>query len=125
MRRSFLLGLLALTAAAVFAVPAMASAGPQRPLLRVRPGLPKRDHADVRFRIMGRSTRSTSFPDCSTCEPVSDAAPGHGDYNGGRWMLMQAYGITSQLTNAVAVEASASSIVDTGHRFVCPLIRAG
>ncbi|MBA2616463.1 MAG: hypothetical protein H0U90_11935 [Actinobacteria bacterium] len=65
------------------------------------------------------------FPDCSTCKPVSDAVPGHGDYNGGRWMLMQAYGITSQLTNAVAVEASASSIVDTGHRFVCPLIRAG
>ncbi len=28
MKRSFLLGLLALTAAAVFAVPAMASAGP-------------------------------------------------------------------------------------------------
>ena len=25
------------------------------------------------------------FPDCPTCAPVSDAAPGHGNYNGGRW----------------------------------------
>jgi hypothetical protein len=34
-----------------------------------------------------------------------------------------AYGITTQLTNAGDVIAQASSLVDTGTRFVCPLIR--
>jgi hypothetical protein len=64
------------------------------------------------------------FPDCPSCESVSEAAPGHGDYNGGRWQVVEAFGITSQLTNADAVVAAASSLVDTGTRFVCPLIRA-
>jgi hypothetical protein len=64
------------------------------------------------------------FPDCPTCESVSEAAPGHGGYNGGRWQVVEAFGITSQLTNADAVVAAASSLVDTGTRFVCPLIRA-
>ena len=36
---------------------------------------------------------------------------------------VQAYGITTQLTNSDAVVAAASSLVDTGTRFVCPLIR--
>ena len=63
------------------------------------------------------------FPDCSTCNPVSDAAPGVGRYNGGRWAVIQAFGITTQLTNAPAVVAAATSLVDTGHRFSCPLIR--
>ena len=63
------------------------------------------------------------FPDCLTCAPVSDAAPGVGDYNGGRWAVIQAFGISSQLTNAVDVVAAATSFNDTGHRFVCPLIR--
>ena len=63
------------------------------------------------------------FPDCVGCAPVSDAAPGVGRYNGGRWAVIQAFGIESQLTNAEAVVAAASSLVDTGHRFVCPLIR--
>lgn len=62
------------------------------------------------------------FPDCSTCAPVSDAAPGHPGYNGGRWKVVLAFGITTQLTNAAAVEAAATSTVDTGTRFVCPLI---
>lgn len=64
------------------------------------------------------------FPDCATCAPVSDAAPGFGDYNGGRWAVIQAFGITSQLTNADDVVAAATSLNDTGHRFVCPLIVA-
>ncbi len=64
-----------------------------------------------------------TFPDCSECAPVSDAAPGVGNYNGGRWAVIQAFGITAQLTSADAVVAAATSLVDTGHRFVCPLIR--
>jgi hypothetical protein len=63
------------------------------------------------------------FPDCATCESVSDSAPGHPGYNGGRWKVVAASGITTQLTNADAVVAAASSLVDTGTRFVCPLIR--
>ncbi len=63
------------------------------------------------------------FPDCATCAPVSDSAPGVGDYNGGRWAVIQAFGITTQRTNAADVVANATSLVDTGHRFVCPLIK--
>jgi hypothetical protein len=62
-----------------------------------------------------------TVPDCASCASVSDAAPGHLGYNGGRWMVVAAYGITSQLTNAAEVQAAATSIVDTGTRFVCPL----
>jgi hypothetical protein len=65
-----------------------------------------------------------NFPDCSSCASVSEAAPGHPGYNGGRWKVVDAYGITSQLTNAEDVVAAASSLVDTGTRFVCPLIAA-
>src|SRR5918996_1741416 len=64
------------------------------------------------------------FPDCSDCASVSEAAPGTPGYNGGRWKVVEAFGITTQLTNADAVVAAASSLVDTGTRFVCPLIRA-
>jgi hypothetical protein len=64
------------------------------------------------------------FPDCASCKSVSEAAPGHPGYNGGRWRVVQAFGITSQLTNADDVVAAASSLVDTGTRFVCPLIKA-
>ena len=64
------------------------------------------------------------FPDCPTCSPVSDAAPGTPGYNGGRWAVIQAHGITSQLTNAADVVDQATSLIDTGHRFVCPLIPA-
>jgi hypothetical protein len=63
------------------------------------------------------------FPDCSTCDSVSEAAPGHPGYNGGRWRVVQAFGITTQLTNAEDVVEQASSLVDTGTRFVCPLIK--
>jgi hypothetical protein len=63
------------------------------------------------------------FPDCPACASVSDAAPGHPGYNGGRWRVVAASGITSQLTNAEDVIAAASALTDTGTRFVCPLIR--
>jgi hypothetical protein len=63
-----------------------------------------------------------NFPDCASCSSVSEAAPGHPGYNGGRWKVVQAFGITTQLTNADAVVAAASSLVDTGTRFVCPLV---
>src|SRR5262245_20080782 len=63
------------------------------------------------------------FPDCGSCASVSEAAPGQPGYNGGRWRVVQAFGITSQLTKADDVVAAASSLVDTGTRFVCPLIR--
>ena len=64
------------------------------------------------------------FPDCASCASVSEAAPGTPGYNGGRWKVVEAFGITTQLTNADAVVTAASSLVDTGTRFVCPLIRA-
>jgi len=63
------------------------------------------------------------FPDCATCASVSEAAPGHPGYNGGRWKVVAAYGIATQLTNADDVVAAAGSLVDTGTRFVCPLIK--
>ena len=65
-----------------------------------------------------------TFPDCASCASVSEAAPGSGGYNGGRWRVVAAYGISTQLTNADDVVAQASLLVDTGTRFVCPLIRA-
>ena len=64
------------------------------------------------------------FPDCSSCASVSEAAPGRPGYNGGRWNVVQAWGITTQLTNAGDVVAQASALTPTGIHFVCPLIRA-
>lgn len=64
------------------------------------------------------------FPDCPSCASVSEAAPGSPGYNGGRWRVVQAWKITSQLTNADDVVAAASALTDTGVRFVCPLLRA-
>jgi hypothetical protein len=63
------------------------------------------------------------FPDCPSCASVSEAAPGRRGYNGGRWRVVEASGITTQLTNADAVVAAATALTDTGTRFVCPLIR--
>jgi len=126
MRRLFA-GLIALAAAGVLATPAMAdgkSLGPPGGTIyafdqafrtvATPTSLPDRGPFDVIY----------TFPDCPTCASVSEAAPGRGGYNGGRWMVMEARGITTQLTNAEAVEAAATSIVDTGVRFVCPLIHA-
>ncbi len=63
------------------------------------------------------------FPDCPTCASVSEAAPGTPGYNGGRWKVVAASGITTQLTNAEDVLDQATMLTDTGVRFVCPLIR--
>ena len=88
---------------------------------------------DVAFRTVATPTSLPAkgptdtiyvFPDCPSCASVSEAAPGHPGYNGGRWRVVQAWGITSQLTNAEDVVAAASALTDTGTRFVCPLIRA-
>lgn len=64
------------------------------------------------------------FPDCPSCASVSEAAPGSPGYNGGRWRVVAASGITTQLTNAEDVVAAASGLRDTGTRFVCPLVQA-
>jgi hypothetical protein len=88
---------------------------------------------DVAFRTVATPTSLPAngptdtiyvFPDCPSCASVSEAAPGHPGYNGGRWRVVEAHGITSQLTNADDVVAAASQLTDTGTRFVCPLIRA-
>jgi len=114
-------------AALVFAVPAMAdgnSLGPPGGTIYA---------FDVAYRTVATPTSLPGngptdtiyvFPDCGACASVSEAAPGNPGYNGGRWRVVQAYGITSQLTNAEDVVAAATTLVDTGTRFVCPLIRA-
>lgn len=111
----------------VFAVPALAdgnSLGPPTDTIYA---------FDVAYRTIATPTSLPAkgptdtiyvFPDCASCKSVSEAAPGHPGYNGGRWRVVQAFGITSQLTNADDVVAAASALVDTGTRFVCPLIKA-
>lgn len=111
----------------VFAVPAMAdgsSLGPPGGTIYA---------FDVAYRTVATPTSLPHkgptdtiyvFPDCASCASVSEAAPGRSGYNGGRWRVVEARGITSQLTNADDVVAAASSLTDTGIRFVCPLIRA-
>jgi hypothetical protein len=126
MTRFLLLGLVAVAAAAVPASPATTAGNSLGP-----PG--STIYAfDEAFRTIATPTSLPNrgafdtiyvFPDCASCASVSEAAPGHPGYNGGRWKVMQAFGITSQLTNAEDVVAEASSLVDTGTRFVCPLIR--
>ena len=127
MRRFLLLALVSAVAAAVLAAPTMAtgdSLGPPGGTIYA---------FDEAYRTIATPTSVPNtgafdtiylFPDCPACASVSEAAPGHGDYNGGRWQVVQAFGITSQLTSAEAVVAAASSLVDTGVRFVCPLIEA-
>jgi hypothetical protein len=88
---------------------------------------------DVAYRTVATPTSLPSrgptdtiyvFPDCATCASVSEAAPGHPGYNGGRWRVVEAFGITTQLTNADDVVDAATALDDTGTRFVCPLIKA-
>ena len=62
--------------------------------------------------------------------PVSDAAPGDRDYNGGRWEVRMVTFVNvapTQYTNAedvLAAEAAGDiSIGDVVARFVCPLIK--
>ena len=64
-----------------------------------------------------------TFPGTSFA-PVSDAAPGFGNYNGGRWKVVQVLGATQQFTSAADILASGLTLVQTSVRFVCPLIRA-
>jgi hypothetical protein len=127
MSRFLLLTLAAVLAAAVIATPAMSNGNSLGPpgstiyafdqayrTIATPTSLPNRGPFDTIY----------VFPDCASCASVSEAAPGHPGYNGGRWRVVEAHGITSQLTNAEAVVAAASSLVDTGTRFVCPLIHA-
>jgi hypothetical protein len=124
MRRFVLLGAAA-AAAALWATPAMAAGvGPPSGTIyafdqayhtvATPTSLPNRGPFDTIY----------VFPDCSGCASVSEAAPGHPGYNGGRWRVVAASGITSQLTNAADVVAQASWLADTGIRFVCPLSKA-
>jgi hypothetical protein len=127
MRRIMLVTLAAGLAAAALAGPAMAdgkSLGPPGTTIYA---------FDEAFRTVATPTSLPDrgptdtiyvFPDCASCASVSEAAPGTPGYNGGRWKVVEAFGITTQLTNADAVVAAASSLVDTGTRFVCPLITA-
>jgi len=125
MRRYLLLGLAALVVAGVLAAPATtAGIGPPGGTIYA---------FDTAYRTVGTPTSLPNrgqfdtlyqFPDCATCAAVSEAAPGHPGYNGGRWRVVDAFGITTQLTNAEDVVEQADELVDTGTRFVCPLIRA-
>jgi hypothetical protein len=122
MRRFLLLGLASALTAAVLAEPSVGTGiGPPGSTIyafdtayhtvATPTSLPNRGPFDTIY----------VFPDCSSCASVSEAAPGHPGYNGGRWRVVQAFGITSQLTNAEDVVAQATELADTGTRFVCPL----
>jgi hypothetical protein len=125
MRRLILLVLASTVAVAILAAPSMSSGlGPPGSTIYA---------FDQAYRTIATPTSLPNrgpfdtiyvFPDCSNCASVSEAAPGHPGYNGGRWRVVEAYGITTQLTNAEDVVAQATSLVDTGTRFVCPLIHA-
>ena len=122
MKRFLLLGVVSALAAVVLAAPTMSTGiGPPGSTIyafdqayqtvATPTSLPNRGPFDTIY----------VFPDCSSCASVSEAAPGHPGYNGGRWRVVQAFGITGQLTNAEDVLAQATELVDTGTRFVCPL----
>jgi hypothetical protein len=122
MRRFLLLGVVSALAAAALATPAMSTGiGPPGGTIYA---------FDQAYRVIATPTSLPNqgpfdtiyvFPDCPSCASVSEAAPGTPGYNGGRWRVVQALGITSQLTNAEDVVAQATDLVDTGTRFVCPL----
>ena len=127
MRRITLLVLGSAVAAAVFAAPAMGqgkSLGPPGGTIYAFDEAYRTVATPTSLPDAGPFDTIYVFPDCSDCQSVSEAAPGHGDYNGGRWRVVEAFGITAQLTNADDVVAAATSLVDTGTRFVCPLIEA-
>jgi hypothetical protein len=127
MRRFLLLSLVSAVAAAVLAAPAAPvgnSLGPPGSTIYAFDQAYRTIATPTSLPNRGAFDTIYVFPDCPTCASVSEAAPGQPGYNGGRWKVVQAFGITSQLTNAEAVVDAASSLVDTGTRFVCPLIRA-
>ena len=124
MKRFALLGAVAAGVVVLFAPPAMADGvGPPSGTIyafdrayntvATPTSLPNRGPTDTIY----------VFPDCAACASVSEAAPGMPGYNGGRWKVVDAFGITGQLTNAEDVVATASALVDTGVRFVCPLVK--
>jgi hypothetical protein len=127
MSRFLLLSLASVLAAAVLAAPASSvgnSLGPPGSTIYAFDQAFKTVATPTSLPNRGAFDTIYVFPNCPSCASVSEAAPGHPGYNGGRWRVVQAFGITSQLTNAEAVVAAASSLVDTGTRFVCPLISA-
>jgi hypothetical protein len=127
MRRFLLLSLVSIVAATVLAVPATTagnSLGPPGTTIYAFDQAYRTISTPTSLPDRGPFDTIYVFPDCPSCASVSEAAPGHPGYNGGRWNVVQAFGITSQLTNADAVVAAASSLVETGTHFVCPLIRA-
>lgn len=127
MRRFFVSALISAVAAAILAAPAMAdgnSLGPPGGTIWAFDEAYQTIATPTSLPDNGPFDTIYVFPDCSQCDSVSEAAPGHGAYNGGRWRVVEAFGITEQLTNADAVVAAASSLQDTGIRFVCPLIEA-
>lgn len=123
--KRLLAGLAAFAAAAVVAAPAMADGNSLGP-----PG--------GTFYANGQAFKSiitpTSIPNKGPFDtlymiagfaPVSDAAPGDQDYNGGRWRVVLVEGsYTSQPKTEGEVLAGATSVTPTETRFVCPLIPA-
>jgi hypothetical protein len=124
MKRLVLLGA-AIAAAALWATPAMAAGvGPPSGTIYAFDQAYHTVATPTSLPNLGPFDTIYVFPDCSTCASVSEAAPGHPGYNGGRWRVVAASGITGQLTNSADVVAQASSLTDTGIRFVCPLSKA-
>lgn len=125
MRRLALLGAAAAAVAALAAAPAMAAGvGPPSGTIYAFGQAYHTVATPTSLPDNGPFDTIYVFPDCATCVSVSEAAPGHPGYNGGRWRVVAAYGITTQLTSAEDVVDQASSLVDTGTHFVCPLSKA-
>jgi hypothetical protein len=126
MRRLAIFGAAVVAAAAFTAPPAMAgkSLGPPSGTIYAFGEAYRTVATPTSLPNVGAFDTIYVFPDCPSCASVSEAAPGHPGYNGGRWRVVLAHGITSQLTDASDVVEQASSLEDTGIRFVCPLIRA-
>src|SRR5215218_11076894 len=125
MRRLILLVLASAVAVAVLAAPSMSSGlGPPGSTIYAFDQAYRTIATPTSLPDRGPFDTIYVFPDCPSCASVSEAAPGHPGYNGGRWNVVQAFGITTQLTNADDVVAQASALVETGTRFVCPLIKA-
>ncbi len=122
MRRFLLLILASAIAVAVLAAPSMSSGlGPPGSTIYAFDQAYLTIATPTSLPDVGPFDTIYTFPDCASCASVSEAAPGHPGYNGGRWRVVEAFGITTQLTNAEDVVAQASSLVDTGTHFVCPL----
>ena len=122
MKRFAVLGALAAGVAALFAAPALANGvGPPSGTIYAFDRAYNTVATPTSLPDQGPTDAIYVFPDCSACASVSEAAPGTPGYNGGRWKVIAASGITTQLTSAEAVLAAATSLVDTGTRFVCPL----